>query len=240
MGDRSLDTLGYSRGRGARYDILIYNSPTTVSAQMSIPFSERARVRRVPKRAVYEPEKIREILDEALISHVGFMHAGHPVVIPTLHVRRGDQLLLHGSSAGRTMRTLAAGAKIAVTATLVDGLVLARSAFHHSVNYRSVVIFGCARELTGERERLQALEAFLERFASGRWESVRKPSARELKATCVLSLPLTEASAKVRTGPPVDDPQDYQLDVWAGVIPLRLERQPPIEDPARTQQLAAR
>jgi uncharacterized protein len=182
--------------------------------------TDRTRVRRVPQRGVYERETVEAILDETLISHVGFVHDGHPVVIPTLHARLGDRLFLHGSAASRMLRTLQKGVPVCVTATLVDGLVLARSAFHHSVNYRSVVLFGEATAVEPEAERLKALELFTEKLVPGRWADVRPPTRQELKGTRVLSLPLDEASAKVRSGQPIDDDEDYELPVWAGVLPL--------------------
>jgi nitroimidazol reductase NimA-like FMN-containing flavoprotein (pyridoxamine 5'-phosphate oxidase superfamily) len=190
----------------------------------------RTRVRRVPARGAYERETIDAVLDETLVSHVGFVHDGAPVVIPTLHARLGDRLYLHGSAASRMLRTLEGGAQVCVTATLIDGLVLARSAFHHSVNYRSVVVFGQARVIAPE-ERLQALELFTEKLVPGRWPYVRPPTRQELKGTKVLELPLDEASAKVRTGPPVDDEEDYDLPVWAGILPLRTVVDPPQPDP---------
>jgi nitroimidazol reductase NimA-like FMN-containing flavoprotein (pyridoxamine 5'-phosphate oxidase superfamily) len=184
----------------------------------------------VPARGAYDRDTVDAILDAALVSHVGFVHDGHPVVIPTLHARLGDLLYLHGSAASRMLRTLAGGAPVCVTATLVDGLVLARSAFHHSVNYRSAVVFGQARP-TEPEERPKALELFTEKLVPGRWGEVRPPSRQELKATHVLALPLDEASAKVRMGPPVDDEEDYELSVWAGVLPLRTVADAPQPDP---------
>lgn len=192
--------------------------------------TDRTRVRRVPARGEYGRETVHAILDEALISHVGFVHDGAPVVIPTLHARLGDRLYLHGSAASRMLRTLAGGAQVCVTVTLVDGLVLARSAFHHSVNYRSVVVFGEARAVEPDAERLRALELFTEKLVPGRWDDVRSPTRQELKGTKVLSLRLDEASAKVRTGPPVDDEEDYELPVWAGVLPLSTTVAAPVPD----------
>ena len=193
--------------------------------------SQRTRVRRVPARGSYERETIDAILDEALISHVGFVHDDQPVVIPMLHARIGDVLYLHGSSASRLMRTLGSGAPVCATTTLIDGLVLARSAFHHSMNYRSVVVFGQARLVEPEEERLQAIELFTGRLVPDRWPEVRPPTRQELKGTKVLSLPLDEASAKVRTGPPVDDEEDYALPTWAGVLPIRTVVGDPEPDP---------
>jgi len=192
--------------------------------------SERSRVRRAPKRAAYDRATVDAILDEALVCHLGFAHEGQPYVIPALHARVGDEVYVHASSAARLTRVLGSGAPACLTATLVDGLVLARSAFHHSLNYRSVVVLGRARLVAGERERSAALEAFTERLVPGRWDAVRGPSAQELRATQVLALGLDEASAKVRTGGPVDDEEDLALDVWAGVVPLALRAGPPQAD----------
>jgi uncharacterized protein len=180
------------------------------------------RLRRLPQRGAHDRATIDAILDEALVAHMGFAFDGRPFVIPTLHARVGDEVLIHGSSASRALRTLAAGAELCLTVTLIDGLVLARSAFHHSVNYRSVVLLGRPRLLEGAEEKAAALEAFVERLTPGRWDSIRWPSAKELKATKVLALAIDEASAKVRSGPPGDDDEDYALDAWAGVIPLAL------------------
>jgi nitroimidazol reductase NimA-like FMN-containing flavoprotein (pyridoxamine 5'-phosphate oxidase superfamily) len=193
--------------------------------------SDRTRVRRVPQRGAYERETIEAILDGTLISHVGFVHEGQPVVIPTLHARLADRLYLHGSAASRMLRTLQKGVPVCATATLVDGLVLARSAFHHSVNYRSVVVFGTATLVEPGDETVKALELFTEKLVPGRWAEVRPPTPQELKGTKVLSLPLDEASAKVRTGPPIDDDEDYDLPVWAGVLPLATQVAEPRPDP---------
>jgi nitroimidazol reductase NimA-like FMN-containing flavoprotein (pyridoxamine 5'-phosphate oxidase superfamily) len=192
--------------------------------------SERSRVRRAPKRAEYDRETIDAILDEALVAHLGFVADGQPYVIPTLHARVGDEVLIHGSAASRMVTLLGAGVPACLTVTLVDGLVLARSAFHHSMNYRSVVVLGTARFVEGPEERERALEAFTEKLIPGRWDEVRPPSRQELKGTRVLALPLTEASAKLRAGGPVDDDEDYDLDVWAGVIPLRVTPDAPQHD----------
>ena len=186
------------------------------------PPSQRVRVRRSAKRADYDRATIDAVLDEALVCHLGFVHEGQPFVIPTLHARVGDEVLIHGSSASRAFRTLAAGAPVCLTVTLVDGLVLARSAFHHSMNYRSAVLLGTARLVEGVEEKTAALEAFTEKLVPGRWDAVRGPTRQELKGTKVLAMPIDEASAKVRTGPPVDDDEDYGLDAWAGVVPLAL------------------
>lgn len=199
--------------------------------------STRTRVRRVPNRADYSPETIQAILDEALVAHLGFAVDGQPYVIPTLHARVGDIVYVHGSSASRMIRGLTGGLPACLTVTLVDGLVLARSAFHHSMNYRSVVVLGEARPVEGSDERLAALEAFTERLVPGRWDEVRPPTAQELKGTRVLAFDLAEASAKIRSGPPVDDDEDYELDVWAGVVPLALTAGPLVPDPKLTPDI---
>ena len=174
---------------------------------------------------MYDRPSIKAILDEALIAHLAFTgEDGQPYAIPTLHARVGDEVWVHGSSASRTLRTLGRGARACLTVTLVDGLVLARSIFNHSVNYRSVIVLGEARAVTGPAEKRAALAAFAERVAPGRWADARPPTPSELKATSILALPLDEASAKVRSGPPVDGDADHELDVWAGVVPIRLVR----------------
>ncbi|HKQ07766.1 MAG TPA: pyridoxamine 5'-phosphate oxidase family protein [Blastocatellia bacterium] len=192
--------------------------------------TERTTLKRLPKRAEYDRDRVYAILDEALVCHVGFVADGQPVVIPTGYGRIADVLYLHGSAASRMLRTLGEGIDVCVTVTLVDGLVLARSAFHHSFNYRSVVVFGRARTVTDREEKLAALRAFTEHVIAGRWNEVREPNDGELKATTVLALPLQEASAKIRTGPPIDDEEDHALPVWAGVLPLRLTIGEPVDD----------
>jgi uncharacterized protein len=186
---------------------------------------DRLRVKREPQRAVYDRETIAAILDEALICHLGFEVDGQPYVIPTLHARIGDVLYVHGSAASRMLRHAAGGAPVCVTVTLLDGLVLARSVFNHSVNYRSAIVFGRATVVEDE-EKLTALRALTEQLAPGRWDEARQPTATELKATWILSLPLDEASAKVRTGPEEDEPEDLDLQVWAGVVPVHLAAEP--------------
>jgi nitroimidazol reductase NimA-like FMN-containing flavoprotein (pyridoxamine 5'-phosphate oxidase superfamily) len=180
----------------------------------------RTQVRRLAKRASYDREQIHSILDDAFVCHVGFVVDGQPYVIPTNFVRVEDQLYIHGSAASRMLRSLSESIDVCVTITLVDGLVLARSAFHHSVNYRSVVALGKARLVTDPEEKRRALRAFTNHVVPGRWEEVREPTEQELKGTGVLALPLEEVSAKIRTGGPVDDEEDYALPVWAGVVPL--------------------
>jgi nitroimidazol reductase NimA-like FMN-containing flavoprotein (pyridoxamine 5'-phosphate oxidase superfamily) len=186
----------------------------------------------MPKRGLYDRRSIDAILDEALVAHLAFTgEDGQPYAIPTLHARVGDEVWVHGSSASRTLRTLGRGTRACLTVTLVDGLVLARSIFNHSVNYRSVIVLGEARPVTDPDAKRTALAAFAERVAPGRWADARPPTASELKATSILALPLDEASAKVRTGPPVDGDDDLALDVWAGVVPMRLVRDEPVPDP---------
>jgi nitroimidazol reductase NimA-like FMN-containing flavoprotein (pyridoxamine 5'-phosphate oxidase superfamily) len=203
------------------------------------PIAETARtaLKRLPKRGNFEREEINKILDEGFICHVGFSVDGQPFVIPTGYARVADTLIIHGSQASRMLRTLEQGIEVCVTVTLVDGLVLARSAFHHSMNYRSVVVFGRATKIEGRAEKLTALLALSEHMIRGRWNDVREPSEAELRQTTVLSLPLTEASAKVRTGPPLDDEEDYALSVWAGEIPLTIIAERPIPDPKLAQDV---
>jgi nitroimidazol reductase NimA-like FMN-containing flavoprotein (pyridoxamine 5'-phosphate oxidase superfamily) len=193
--------------------------------------TERTTLKRLPKRAVYDRELVSQILDEGFICHVGFAVDGRPFVIPTGYARVADKLYIHGSQASRMLRTLSKGIDVCVTVTLVDGLVLARSAFHHSMNYRSVVVLGQATVVADDAEKLEALLAFSEHIVPGRWDDVREPNDSEMRATTVLRLTLVEVSAKVRTGPPLDDEEDYELPVWAGVIPLRLVADAPISDP---------
>jgi len=193
--------------------------------------TERTTLRRLPQRGRYERAQVNEILDEGFVCHVGFVLDGQPFVIPTGYARVGDLLYVHGARASRMLKALRDGVAVCVTVTLVDGLVLARSAFHHSMNYRSVVVFGRARAVEDDEEKLTALHAFTEHVAPGRWAEVRRPTPQELNATAVLAVPLTEASAKVRTGPPVDDEEDYALPVWAGELPLRLVTGTPVSDP---------
>ncbi len=198
----------------------------------------RTKLRRLPERGRSERDTIYQILDEGFVCHVGFTVDDLPFVIPTAYARVGDRLLVHGSAASRMLRALAWEADVCVTVTLLDGLVLARSAFHHSMNYRSVVIFGRAKVVSDEQEKLEALRAFTEHVVPGRWKDVRQPSENELKATLVLSLGIDEASAKIREGAPVDDESDYELDVWAGVIPLRLTAGAPVDDVKLSEGIA--
>jgi len=191
----------------------------------------RTQVMRLPKRGDYSEATVHGILDAGFLCHVGFVADGQPFVIPTSYGRSGDTLYIHGSAASRMLRTLANGVEVCVTVTLVDGLVLARSAFHHSINYRSVVLFGTAALVESAEEKTAALKAISEQIVPGRWDEVRWPTEQELKATKVLALPISEVSAKVRTGPPVDDEEDYALKVWAGVLPFRVHPEAPLPDP---------
>ena len=195
--------------------------------------SERTQVKRLPKRGRYDEQTVFQILDSAFVCHVGFCVHGQPFVIPTNYGRSGHTLYLHGSAASRMLKTLSEGVPVCVAVTLVDGLVLARSAFHHSTNYRSVVILGTARLVDDPVEKMEALRIFTEHVLKGRWNQVRQPNEQEMKATTVLALPLAEVSAKVRTGGPIDDEPDYSLPVWAGVLPLELVAKTPQPDPAR-------
>ncbi|HZT59846.1 MAG TPA: pyridoxamine 5'-phosphate oxidase family protein [Pyrinomonadaceae bacterium] len=193
--------------------------------------TERTRLKRLPQRGSFEREEVYRILDEGLVCHVGFVSNGTPVVIPTGYGRAGDTLYIHGSAASRMLRTLAGGVPVCVNVTLLDGLVLARSAFHHSMNYRSVVVFGTASVVEDDAEKTEALSVITDHIVPGRWAEVRGPDEAELRKTLVLRLPLEEASAKLRTGPPIDDEPDYQLPVWAGEIPLRMTTCAPVADP---------
>ncbi|WP_414550805.1 pyridoxamine 5'-phosphate oxidase family protein [Anabaena sp. CCY 0017] len=184
--------------------------------------TQRSQIKRVPQRGNYNRQVIYDILDEGLICHVGFAVDNQPYVIPTAYGRVEDQLYIHGSPASRMLRSLQAGIEVCLTVTLLDGLVLARSAFHHSMNYRSIVVFGTATIVKDAEEKLAALKAFTNHVMPKRWSNVRTPNRQEMQGTLVLSLPLTEASAKVRTGAPLDDEADYALPVWAGVLPLKL------------------
>jgi nitroimidazol reductase NimA-like FMN-containing flavoprotein (pyridoxamine 5'-phosphate oxidase superfamily) len=201
--------------------------------------TERSTLRRLPARGSNETEEVYAILDAAFLAHVGFTVDGQPFVIPTLFGRAGDKLYLHGSAASRMMRTLETGVPVCVTVTLVDGLVLARSAFHHSMNYRSAVLFGTARAIDDPALKTEALRVISEHLIAGRWDQVRTPNSLELKATTVLELTIEEASAKTRVGPPVDDEQDYALPVWAGVLPLSMKAGVPQPDARLAEGIAA-
>ena len=192
--------------------------------------TERTRVVREPHRGAYDRETIYKILDEGFVCHVGFAVEGQPFVIPTLYARVDDAIYFHGSAASRMLRGAASGVSVCVTVTLTDGLVLARSVFNHSMNYRSVVALGRATLVDGSAEKLKALHAFTEKILPGRWAEARQPNENELKATSILKLPLTEVSAKIRSGPVQDDEEDYALPVWAGIVPLHLQAGAPIRD----------
>ena len=191
----------------------------------------RTRVTREPERAVYERATAYQILDEGFICHVGFVLDNQPFVIPTGYGRAGDNLYIHGSAASRMLRNLDQGIAVCVTVTLLDGLVLARSIFNHSMNYRSIVVLGTAVAVEDPAEKLQALRALSEHILPKRWDEARQPNERELKATLVMRLPITEFSAKVRTGPPIDNEEDYSFSTWAGVVPLQMVAGSPINDP---------
>jgi hypothetical protein len=197
----------------------------------AFPQTERTAVTRKQDRARYERDVVYGIIDEAYICHVGLVLHGRPVVLPTIHARLGDVLYLHGSTGSGWLSALRPGAEVSVTATILDGLVLARSATHHSMNYRSAVVYGQASEVSDPAEKIAALRAVVEHVLRGRWDECRAPNERELASTLVLAVPLVEASAKVRTGPPVDDEADYGLDVWAGEVPLRIASLGVVPDP---------
>jgi nitroimidazol reductase NimA-like FMN-containing flavoprotein (pyridoxamine 5'-phosphate oxidase superfamily) len=197
---------------------------------MEFPKTDRNRVKRIPKRGHYDREIIYPILDAGFICHVGFVVEGQPFVIPTSYGREGDVIYLHGSSKSRMMDRASEGTPICLTVTHLDGLVLARSAFHHSMNYRSAVVFGTAKEVHGE-EKEKGLLLISENILKGRWDEVRGPTEKELKATSVLRLEIESASAKIRTGPPGDDEPDYELPIWAGILPIKLEYGTPEADP---------
>lgn len=194
---------------------------------------------REPQRAVYDRDAVNQILDEAFLCHVGFAVDGQPYVIPTSFGRDGDMLYIHGSAASRMLRNLDKGIAVCITVTLLDGLVLARSVFNHSMNYRSVVILGTATLVSEPTEKLAALRALTEHIIPGRWEDSRQPNEKELKATSVLRLPITEFSAKVRVGPAIDDEEDYSFPTWAGVIPLAMEVGDAIRDERSDREFPA-
>lgn len=192
--------------------------------------SERTTFHRLPKRGSHDASVIYPILDAAFLAHVGFQVDGQPYVIPTLYGRAGDKLYLHGSAASRLLRHLDSGVPMCINVALVDGLVLARSAFHHSMNYRSVVVFGTARKIEDREKKIEALRVISEHLIAGRWQQVRQPNEKELKATTVLEIMIEESSAKVRTGPPADDEEDYALPVWAGILPLQVSPSEAVPD----------
>jgi len=197
----------------------------------TFPKSHRNRVKRHPERGAYDHKTVYQILDEALICHVGFAVDNQPFVIPTIHARRGDTLLLHGASTSRLLKHIEAGNPLCVAVTLLDGLVVARSIFNNSMNYRSVVLFGTGHLINDPAEKYAALHTLTERVLPGRWEDARLPNRKELKATSIIAMPIETASAKIRVGPPKDEPEDYALDVWAGVVPITQTFHPPENDP---------
>jgi nitroimidazol reductase NimA-like FMN-containing flavoprotein (pyridoxamine 5'-phosphate oxidase superfamily) len=192
--------------------------------------TSRTRVRRLPKRASYDKPAVHAILDEGFICHVGFAVDAQPYVIPTIYARAGDTIYVHGSAVSRMLRTLTQEVPVCVTVTLLDGLVLARSAFHHSLNYRSIVMIGAAHLVDDDDEKMRALQVITDHVVPGRWHEVRGPNALELKQTSVLALPLAEVSAKIRSGPPLDDEVDYALPIWAGVVPVSTRLGTPKDD----------
>jgi nitroimidazol reductase NimA-like FMN-containing flavoprotein (pyridoxamine 5'-phosphate oxidase superfamily) len=200
--------------------------------------TEKNSIKRLPKRGYYDRDTIYRILDEALICHVGFVQNGQPYVIPTNFARMDDTIILHGAKASRLLKHIEAGHPICIEATIVDGLVLARSVFHHSINYRSVVLFGSGRLILDEQEKLAALEAVAEHLIPGRWKEARLPNRKELNATSVISIQIEEASAKVRVGPPVDEEEDYTLPVWAGVLPLQEMPLAPLQDELQSKEIS--
>lgn len=199
--------------------------------------TQRSQLRRIPVRGSHEPETIYAILDAGFLAHVGFVADHQPFVIPTLYGRENDMLYLHGSAASRMLHELETGVPACVTVTLVDALVLARSAFHHSMNYRSVVAFGTAHIIDDPEQKLHGLRVISEHLLRGRWNDVRQPTAKELRATSVLEFSIEEASAKTREGPPMDDEEDYLLPIWAGLLPVGLERRAAIPDPRLSQDV---
>ncbi len=201
------------------------------TSQIDFPPTERSRIRRSPLRAHYDRATVHAILDAGLLCHVGYVIDAQPYVTPTAYWRRDDRVYWHGSSASRMLRHLKQGPRVCFTVSLMDGLVLARSGFHTSVNYRSVMAFGNAELVEGEADKLAALEDMMARIVPGRWPDLKPPTQQELKATTVVSLKLAEVAAKVRSGPPVDEPEDYALDVWAGVVPMHTVIDPPEDDP---------
>ena len=194
-----------------------------MTAMNTYPPTQRTKVRRLSKRAVYDKAQVHAILDEGFLCHVGFTQDSQPFVIPTLYARSGETLYMHGSGASRMLKTLAQGVDVCLTVTLVDGYVLARSAFHHSMNYRSVTVLGRARLVAEQAEKMEALRLITDHIVPGRWDEVRGPNELEMKQTVVLALPLEEVAAKVRMGPPADDDEDYALPIWAGVVPIHTQ-----------------
>ncbi len=200
--------------------------------------SPRTTVKRLPQRGAYDQATVHGILDQGLVCHVGFVEEGTPFVIPTIYVRIGEQIFLHGSKSSRMLRALSEGAQACITVTLVDGLVLARSAFHHSINYRSVVVLGTAVPVVDASEKSKVLHALSEHIIPGRWQEIRVPTEGELNGTAVVGLTIHEASAKIRMGPPKDDEEDYALPIWAGILPLLVTASKPVADPRLSDGVA--
>lgn len=198
---------------------------------MNYDSTKRSKLNRIPSRGFYNKETVNQIIDEALYCHISFLLDDQPFVIPTIHAREEDNILIHGAKASRMIKHIAAGNKICIAITILDGLVLARSVFHHSLNYRSVVLFGRGKEIKAKREKITSLKTITDRILPGRWEDARQPNEKELNATSVISILIDEASAKIRSGPPVDDEEDYNLSVWAGNIPVSQEFGIPENDP---------
>lgn len=200
--------------------------------------AQKNRIKRHPERGAYDKQSVYTIIDEALVCHVAFVQDDEPFVIPTLHARQDDSILLHGASSSRLMRHIETGRRISLAFSLIDGLVLARSVFSHSVNYRSVVLFGQGQGVESEEAKTVALEQFTERIMPGRWADARRPTAAELKATAVVAIPIDLASAKIRQGSPKDDEADLSLPVWAGVVPIRQVVGDPVQDPQQADDIA--
>ena len=209
-----------------------------MSDSQQLQVSDRSKLRRLPKRGSQERKLIYSILDEALVAHVGFVNNNQPFVIPMAYGRKRDRLYFHGSSVSRLLKNLEQGVDVCLTVTLLDGLVIARSLFHHSMNYRSVVLFGQAKLTESEGEKMTGLKALTDQMIPGRWHQARIPNAQELKATTVLVFPIEEGSAKVRTGQPLDDAEDYKLPIWAGELPLKVTAGIPIADPKLAPEIS--
>jgi nitroimidazol reductase NimA-like FMN-containing flavoprotein (pyridoxamine 5'-phosphate oxidase superfamily) len=204
---------------------------------MALDKSQKSRIKRIPERGHYDRETIYAILDQGMICHVGIAFENEPIIIPTLYGRLNHEIVLHGAKASRLLKHVQNGHEVCVAVTLIDDIVLARSVFHHSVNYRSVVVFGKGRKITNKAEKLRALEAISEKLIPGRWEDARNPNEKELDATNVVAIQIEEASAKIRTGPPKDDEEDYELPVWAGLVPLEQRWGVPVPDPELQQDI---
>jgi uncharacterized protein len=203
-----------------------------MNKSMKIEVTDKIKIKRMPKRAVYDFEMIAKILDDSFICHIGFSMNEQSFVIPTCYGRQNDKIYFHGAKGSRMLENIKTGSEICITFTILDGIVLARSAFHHSINYRSVILFGKAQELADSVEKIDALKVITEHIIPGRWNDVRKPNEKELSATSVFLLKINEASAKVREGGPVDDKEDLNLNVWAGVLPLKITPCEPVSDSA--------